>query len=63
MIRTLQTRNEIAGRAATRTGGKSHEALLKPQPGQCRKALKLTSVRLVACFTEEGHLYAWELAQ
>jgi len=51
--------------AGPRRGGYQglREATAKPLRQECRKALRLTSVGLVACFSDEGHFFGWEVAR
>jgi hypothetical protein len=56
---------KTAAPAGPRNGGNEGlpEAIAKPLREECRKAVRLTSVGLVACFNDEGHLFGWEVAR
>jgi hypothetical protein len=60
------TRNmKIAVQAATRRSGREmhHEAIAKPRYEERSKALRLTSVDSVACFSDEGRFFGLEVAR
>jgi hypothetical protein len=58
-------RKKTATPAATRHGSceTPHEAIANPHSRRRRKALRLTSVGLVACYSDEGHFFGWEVAR
>ena len=62
--RPAQKKNTAAP-AGPRRGGRQglRGATAKPLRQECRKALRLTSVGLVACFSDEGHFFGWEVAR
>ena len=56
---------KTAALAEPQRGGRKglREATAKPLRRECRKALRLTSIVLVACFSDEGRFFGWEVAR